>query len=321
MHRSLDEYLQHLLLAGKDETARGYRSDLGFFDRWLAAQRIDLLRATTDHLRAYQRHVAEEYRTKAGEPLSRGSQSCRLACVKTLYAWLVRRGDIVANVAEPIQLPRIPPGMVRSEHLSLQEATALLQTIAKRAVALPEGCARWAEEVRDLALFSLALASGRRRSGLLRLRVPHVDLVRNEVRCEREKGKAGRVLPVAPWVGAVLRIYIERARPVLNWHKENDALFTGDRGPRMGKNTVQALLQRCVERTVAANSDLDELAAKNITPHSLRVSFATLMFQGGANIRTINELMLHESLGTTARYTPIPLEDLRRACATAHPRA
>ena len=70
---------------------------------------------------------------------------------------------------------------------------------------------------------------------------------------------------------------------------------------------MQYVLDRAVAQTVAANPDLEQLAAKTITPHSLRVSFATLLFSGGANIRTIN--------------TPIPLEDLRRVCATAHPRS
>ncbi len=65
---------------------------------------------------------------------------------------------------------------------------------------------------------------------------------------------------------------------------------------------------------MVANPDLDELGRKTITAHSLRVTFASLLFQGGANIRTINELMMHEQLGTTARYTPVELNDLRKVC-------
>ena len=74
-------------------------------------------------------------------------------------------------------------------------------------------------------------------------------------------------------------------------------------------------------RTVADNPDLQELPGKNITWQSLRVSFATLLFANGCAIRSVNELMLHRSLSSTARYTPIPVEDLRQVCRTAHPRA
>jgi integrase/recombinase XerD len=72
---------------------------------------------------------------------------------------------------------------------------------------------------------------------------------------------------------------------------------------------------------VAENPDLQELPGKHITWQSLRVSFATLLFANGCAIRSVNELMLHRSLSSTARYTPIPVEDLRQVCRTAHPRA
>ena len=73
-------------------------------------------------------------------------------------------------------------------------------------------------------------------------------------------------------------------------------------------------------RTIAANSDLTDLPRKTITWHSLRVSFATLLFSNGCPIRSVNELMLHRCLSTTARYTPIPIEDMQVVWRTAHPR-
>jgi integrase/recombinase XerD len=81
------------------------------------------------------------------------------------------------------------------------------------------------------------------------------------------------------------------------------------------------ILEITHQQTVRENPDLKELAEKHLTPHSLRVSFATLLFQGGCNIRSINELMDHKSLTTTACYTPLHIDDLRRACQRAHPRA
>jgi site-specific recombinase XerD len=321
MHHTIDTFIEYLRVAGREESARSYASCLSFFDRWLSARKRNPLTATTDDLRAYQCFLADEYHGANGQLLGKGTQATRLACVKSFYNWMHRRALVVADVAQPITIPRVVHGMVNKDHLTLQEATALLQTKAKTAATYPEGCNRWADQVRDLAFLCLALASGRRRGGLRHLKTEHADFARNELRCEREKGKAGRVLPVAPWAMHLLRLYVERARPILNWHRDNDWLFVGDRKPRIGKNTIAEILKRAHAEAVAANPDLTELADKHLSPHSLRVSFAAMLFRGGANIRTINELMLHESLDTTARYTPVPLDDLRRTCLRAHPMA
>ncbi len=320
MHPSMTDYLDYLRTAGRAETARGYGNALSHYQRWLTATGLDPLTITTEGIRQYQRYLAEVYVSPRGRPLGRNTQGTRLATVKAYHAWLARRGLTLTDVSRTVQLPTIAKGPVRKDHLTLQESTALLQTLSAEAAAFPEGCARWADTVRTLAFFALALATGRRRAGLRDLQLGHVDFTRNEIRVEREKGRPGRVLPVAPWAMVCLRTYIERARPVLLWQADNPWLFVGDRSPQLGRNTIGEMLTRAHTATVAANPDLTELAAKRLTPHSLRVSFAHLLFQGGANLRTINELMLHESLGTTARYTPLGLDDLQRICTTAHPR-
>jgi integrase/recombinase XerC len=313
-------YLDHLRAAGKMETARADTATLRQFLRWVAGR--DLLRLTTDDLRAFQRWLADEYRSiRDGQPLSRCSQVTRIATVKSLYAWMYRRGLTITNAAAPLILPALPPRPVQADHLSLQETIALLQTQAARAAAFAPGSYRWAIEIRDLAVIALGLATGRRRSGIRDLHVADVDRERGELRVAREKGTNGRVLPIAAWAVAILGTYIDRARPVLCWQVGNDWLFLGEDGPQLGRNTMASILERAHAATIAANPDLTELASKRLTPHSLRVSFAHLLFQGGADIRTINDLMLHQHLGTTARYTPVDLTDLRRIGATAHPRA
>lgn len=315
----LVSYLDHLRSAGRLETARAATATLRQFVGWLAGR--DVLRLTTDDLRAFQRWLADGYRFRDGQRLGRGTQATRLATIKSVYAWMHRRGMVAMDVADPIQLPRIPPRPVRADHLTLQEAVALVQTLAARAATLAPGSYRWAIEMRDLALIALGLATGRRRSGIRDLRVADLDRERGELRVTREKGVGGRVLPIAAWAVAILGTYLDRARPVLNWQVGNDALFPGEDGPLLGRNTLAAILERAQAATIAANPDLTDLPAKRLTPHSLRVTFASLLFQGGADIRTINECMLHRMLGTTARYTPMDLGDLRRVCATAHPRA
>ncbi len=312
-------YLAHLCAAGRTETARSSGSTLQQFAGWVQSRH--LLTLTTDDLRAYQRWLATDYRSANGKPLGRGTQVTRLATVKALFAWMYRRGLTVSDVAQAITLPKLPPRQVQADHLVLQEAVALLQTQAACAAGVAIGSYRWAIHARDLAIIALGLATGRRRSGIRDLLVGDVDRERGELRVSREKGVGGRVLPMAAWAVAILGTYIDRARPVLCWQVGNEFLFPGDDGPQIGRNTIAAIIEHAQAATVAAHPHLTELTAKRITPHSLRVSFAHLLFQGGADIRTINDCMLHRQLGMTARYTPVDLADLRRVCVTAHPRA
>ncbi|MCK6472897.1 MAG: tyrosine-type recombinase/integrase, partial [Planctomycetes bacterium] len=100
----------------------------------------------------------------------------------------------------------------------------------------------------------------------------------------------------------------------------SDRLFVSKRNGSLSHQVNEALFALHAQ-TVAENPDLTELADKTLTPHGLRVTFAKLLFNGGCNLRSVNELMLHDRLSTTARYTPIHLEELRSTCRTAHPRA
>ncbi len=321
LHSTITAFLDHLRLAGRATTADSYGFHLAKVDQWLRARGLTPLTLTTDDLRAYQRHLAEDERGRGGRLLAKTTQSTRLAIIKSFGAWMQRRGERISDPADDLQLPRIPINPVRRDHLTIQEVTALLQTLAAEATRFPDGCHRWATAVRDLALLSLAIASGRRRTGMRDLTLAQLDLAKAEVRVEREKGMTGRVLPIAAWATVVLRTYVERSRPVLCWQADNPFLFVGEDGPQLGTNTLAGIIERAHAATVAANLDLIDLADKHLTPHSLRVTFASLLFHGGANIRTINELMLHRQLGVTARYVPVDVDDLRRACATAHPRA
>lgn len=315
-------FLDHLCAAGREGTARSYGFSLDKFQAWCSTAGLDPLRLTTDQLRTFQRWVAEEYRTAAGEPLGRNTQGTVIAAVKTLYRWMARRGLVLVDIAKQVRAPHIAVShTVRKDHLSLQETTALLQTQAAKVAALPPASKAWAVALRDLAMLCTAVASGRRREGVCDLVLANADFVRGEVRCEWEKGKAGRVLPMAAWAMAILKQYVDEARPILLRDRQTEVLFVGQVADRIGHETYANMLTRAVADTCARNPDLDDLPRKHITTHSLRVSFATLLFAGGCNIRSINELLMHSNLTTTARYTPIPLEDLRRVFRTAHPRA
>jgi integrase/recombinase XerD len=321
LHPRIDEYLTALHLADRHETARTCREDLTAFQQWIDPQRLDLLALTTEDLRRYQRYLVEEYRTRNGAALSRTTQSKRISVIKAFYRWLEKRGVIVVDISRAIIPVHVPKRVVTKDYLTMQEVTALLQTQAEHVNACASGGKAWARALRDLAFLCLGIASGRRRGGMLGLKVSDLDATRNEVRCEREKGATGRVLPLAPWAMAVVQTFIRRARPLLCEDPANPFVFPG-RGMRaLCKQTTGEIVVGAHRLTVERNPDLVELAGKRVSTHSLRVSFATLLFTNGCPIRIVNELMMHEELSTTARYTPIPLADLRRVCRSAHPRA
>ncbi|MCZ7647430.1 MAG: tyrosine-type recombinase/integrase [Planctomycetota bacterium] len=289
------------------------------FWRWLQARRLDPLKAAAADLEAYQRHVADEHRTPKGKRLSPSAQAKRLSALKTYYRFLERTNVLPVDVSKRLVLPKTPRGVTKRDYLSLQEATALLQTQAKRVVETPPKKLKWAIEFRNLAFFALAIATGRRRGGLFDLKVGDLDFKRDEIRVEKEKGRTGRVLPVAHWAMLVAKAYIETARPRFQ-SAGSDRLFISKRNGSLSHQVNEALFALHAQ-TVAESPDLTELADKTLTPHGLRVTFAKLLFNGGCNLRSVNELMLHDRLSTTARYTPIHLEELRSTCRMAHPRA
>jgi site-specific recombinase XerD len=242
--------------------------------------------------------------------------------VKGFYGWLYRRGVLLADPSVALTLPKVRRTTVACDYLSQQEVAAMLQTQAQTVVGRQEGSQGWAIEHRNLALLCLAIATGRRRASLVSLKVKDVDFERNEVRVAYEKGKPGRVLPCADWAAQVVLQYVQQARPLLLGKRNDEGfLFVALARAHVCDWYPGRLLKRLQQRTALHNPDLTGLADKSLSAHSLRTTFATLLFFNGANIRTVNELLLHTSLSTTAKYTPLGVDDLRRTFRLAHPRA
>lgn len=319
-HPAIAAYLDHLRAANKGSTAAGYAGFLRCYASWLALAGLDALTVTGDDLRRFQVWLADTHRTAVGNPLALTTQATVIAVVRSLYRHLLGAGVLVLDPAADLVPPRPPVSpTVRKDHLDPQEATALLDTLAAQ-VASSTGDAR-ALALRNLALVSLALATGRRCAGLMAIDVADLDPDRDEIRVGWEKGKAGRVLPVAAWAMAVARRYVRDGRPALLDGRESAALFVSQRAGRLCPRGFAVVLAEAVAATIAANPDLTALPTKRVSTHSLRVSFAAMLFANGCNIRILNELMLHTSLTTTARYTPIPIDDLRRVLLATHPSA
>jgi site-specific recombinase XerD len=321
-HPAITAYLDALRSAGKASTATATAAHLAHFPAWLATQGLDVLHASAADCARYQLWLANEYRTRTGTPLAPSTQATAILVVKALYRWLHRRGVLLTDPAATL-VPPDPPRrlVVAKDHLSQQEAMALLDTGAARVQEADPGSPTRALRLRDLAAITLALATGRRCQGLCDLHLAHLDGEQHELRVEREKGKAGRVLPIAPWAVAVVQRYVAEARPHLLHGRESPFLLVSERAGRLSERGFAYLLDEAVLATIARNPDLTDLPGKRISTHSLRVTFAVTLFANGCGIRSLNELMLHRTLTTTAQYTPIPLDDLRRVLLTSHPRA
>ena len=326
LHPFVEAYLDHLRSADKVTTAGTNATYLGMFTRWLASQGLALSQdtITPDVLARFQVHITREYRTKRGGGLlAERSQVTAIIVLRGFFAWLHKRGLMLFNPAAGLVPPTPAQRLtVAKDHLDLQEAIALVATCAALVDEAKAGTNAWALAMRDHAAICLDLATGRRCHGLCGARVADLDQEQNEIRVEYEKGKTGRVLPVAAWAVRAVQRYLTQARPLLLRGKDSPFLFVSQRAVRLCERGFAYLLDAVVEKTISRNPDLTALPTKTISTHSLRVTFAaTLMFPNGCGIRALNELMLHTSLNTTAQYTPIPLEDLRRVLLTTHPRA
>ena len=320
MEKHITDHLTFLRSQQRFGTARSVERVLTVYESFLVSRQKTPVDATTDDLHAYQQFLATPAACNVVGCLAITTQSTHLSVVRSFHRWLVRRGHAITNPSSSLVIPKLPKRTVAKEDLSQQEAQALLETAGAEVDSSERGSKDWAIALRDLALVGLGIASGLRRSGLCDMLLTDIDAERNEIRVEEQKGRAGRVLPVAEWSMKFMVAYRDQARSRLLGERTSDFLFVGTHAPKIGHETFANLLPRLQQATVTANPDLSALAEKSITPHSLRVTCARLLFANGCPIRSVNEILLHHKLSTTALYTPVTVEALRQELVSKHPR-
>jgi integrase/recombinase XerC/integrase/recombinase XerD len=166
-------------------------------------------------------------------------------------------------------------------------------------------------EVRDRALFELAYSCGLRAEEIVRLDMGDPDFDSETLRTTG-KGSKTRVVPIGEPAQRALRRYLETARHALGPRAGEDALFISRRGRRLSPSDVRRRLEKWVR---------DAAVAGRVSPHTLRHSFATHLLEGGADLRSIQELLGHSSVSTTQVYTRVEPSRLRQEYAKSHPRA
>jgi site-specific recombinase XerD len=244
----------------------------------------------------------------------------KLAALRALFASQREHGLISQNPADLVSTPRRGSHLPRV--LSAREAANLLDGIAVcggeqegDAGRLPASGAAdgvdGALGIRDRAMFELAYACGLRAEELVSLRASDVDYDGEQLRVEG-KGRKTRFVPVGEQALAAVDEYLRRARPGLVGSAGADALFLSKTGRPLGTGDVRRRLRAWTRRVgVGAGA----------TPHALRHSFATHLLDGGADLRSIQELLGHASVSSTQIYTRVESVRLRSAYARSHPRA
>jgi integrase/recombinase XerC/integrase/recombinase XerD len=307
--------------APHDELPKRWRSALGQFDRTLAARGMaertrraygfdvhefagwasgDYAPAAVDHrvLRRYAAHLAAP-RAEGGRHLSKPSVARKLAAIRTFYRYMVEREEVDQNPADLISSPR--KAVTLPKVLKQEQVVALLERI-------PAGGPL---EVRDRALFELAYSCGLRSEEIVNLDLDSVDFDAEQLRVIG-KGDKIRLVPIGEPAQKALDKYLAAARSALATRPDQPALFVSKTGRRLSSSDVRRRL-----RLWLRNASL----SSGISPHALRHSFATHLLEGGADLRTIQELLGHSSVSTTQVYTRVESTRLRRQYGQSHPRA
>ena len=309
MQEALDAFVRHLAQERdrSPHTLRAYRGDIAsLFDHMVRLRHDDVAALDISVLRSWLARLASEGR-------SRSTLSRRAAAARVFSAWAHRTGVLNADPGGLLATPkrsRPLPGVLKA-----RQARDVLQTAAEGATAAPltpsSPAAVSAVAVRDSALLELLYASGIRVGELVGLDIDDLDRGRRVVRV-LGKGRKERTVPYGAPAAAALESWLHLGRPLLAREGSGPALFLGVRGRRMDPRAVR----RVVHEALQALEGVPDLG-----PHGLRHSAATHLLEGGADLRSVQEMLGHASLATTQIYTHVSVERLRRAYAQAHPRA
>ena len=224
----------------------------------------------------------------------------KVAAAKSFFGFMVAEGIIKTDPTENMSSPTV--GKVLPKPISISQVRQLLEQPAKLSKA---------EAKRDTAMLQLLYASGMRISELVSLNLGDVDTADGFVRCFG-KGHKERIIPIHEQAAMTVKNYVTETRPKLARNKNDKALFLNPRGERL---TRQGFWQKLKGYTKSANLDV------NISPHTLRHSFATHMLSGGADLRSVQELLGHSNISTTQVYTHLTSEHIRHTYEKSHPRA
>jgi integrase/recombinase XerD len=281
-------------------TLSSYRRDLRRYLAHLAGRDVTTPEAVTEaDVSAFV--IALREGDAEHPPLAANSSARAVVAVRGFHRFLLREGLVEVDPARAVRPPS--PAKRLPKAISVEDVEALLAAA---------GADETPRAVRDRALLELLYGSGARISEAVGLDVDELDVSSGTVRL-LGKGSKERVVPLGSYARDAVAAYLVRARPSLAAAGTGSpALFLNARGGRLSRQSAWTVL-----RAAAGRAGI----RKEISPHTLRHSFATHLLDGGADVRVVQELLGHASVTTTQVYTLVTVERLREVYATAHPRA
>ncbi len=294
MKRELSRFLDYLRHErnASIHTLSSYRRDLGQLAAYLESRELALSRVDNVHIRGF---MAELHERK----LKRSSLARKLAAVRSFFQFCVKKGWLAENpariVATPKQDKRVP------SFLSEEEVTGFLETPRSGRPL----------DLRDRAILELLYATGIRVSELVGINQEDVNFKERLIRI-RGKGKKERLVPFGRIAGERMTAYLGVRPTLLKGEVGEKALFLNYQGSRLTARSVERIVDKYIRLTAVR---------RKISPHSLRHSFASHLLSRGADLRVIQELLGHESLATTQKYTHLNLGRLMDVYRKSHPRS
>ncbi|MFS3130328.1 site-specific tyrosine recombinase XerD [Nocardioides sp. Bht2] len=300
--RQLRTYLDHLSVERglADNTLTSYRRDLRRYQAFLIEHGVESLAGVGEQLVA-----AFLMRLREGDadhpPLGSTSAARTVVAVRGWHKFAVREGitehDPATAVKPPTPAKRLPKALPLSDVEAILEAAGSPETLLSR---------------RDRALLELLYGTGARISEAVGLDVDDIDLEHGTVKLHGKGGKE-RLVPIGSYARDAVAAYLTSSRPELVTVKTpGGALFLNARGGRLSRQSAWTVLVKSADRAGVT---------RDVSPHTLRHSFATHLLDGGADVRVVQELLGHASVTTTQVYTLVTVDNLREVFATAHPRA
>jgi integrase/recombinase XerC len=281
-------------------TIRNYMSDIREFSEFLSdedsgGESFDLLKVTSDDIRSYLGSIVSKR--------EKSSVSRKLSVLRTFFKFLVKKGHIDSNPASLVSYPKAKKKLI--QYLTVDDVFSLL-AMPDRETALGS---------RDAAILELLYSSGIRVSELVGLNISDVRGGEALLRVVG-KGKKERIVPIGGPAMSSIKDYLELRTPegfgISIDSMDDDALFLNSRGKRLTARSVNRIIKKYI---LLGSLSLD------VSPHSLRHAFATHLLEMGADLRDIQELLGHESISTTQRYTHISVDRLMEVYDRAHPRS
>lgn len=294
MYEMVDEFVTYLTDVKKSSmnTVVSYRRDLIKFNKFMETQGVtDVRKVNPTNLNSYMIHMEKE-------KFATSTISRNVATLKAYFGYLYRAGYIGTDPTIQLKAPKIEKKM--PEILTPKEVDLLLSQPSMKTN----------KGIRDRAMLELLYATGIRVSELISLKLSDVNLSASYIHCQDVNRE--RIIPFGSMAKNILKIYIREARPAMVDNEAEEVLFTNCNGTPMSRQGFWKLLKK-----YAKNAGIQT----DITPHTLRHSFAAHLVANGADLRSVQEMLGHSDISTTQIYARMDNRRIKEVYSKAHPRA